>query len=164
MQHFSQLLERLADAGLEFVVVGGFAAVTHGATYLTRDVDICAVLTGDNVAKVRRALADWNPRHRMTPQKLSFLLHPPAGEPVSNLYLETEMGMVDILSSVLGIGDFHRLDAQAEELEVDGRKFRIISLGDLIAAKDAMGRDKDKLVAKELRAIQAKRQLGQPGG
>lgn len=164
MQHFSQLLERLADAGLEFVVVGGFAAVTHGATYLTRDVDICAVLTGDNVAKVRRALADWNPRHRMTPQKLSFLLHPPAGESVNNLYLETEMGMVDILSSVLGIGDFHRLNAQAEELEVDGRKFRIISLGDLIAAKDAMGRDKDKLVAKELRAIQAKRQLRQPGG
>jgi len=164
MQHFSQLLERLADAGLEFVVVGGFAAVTHGATYLTRDVDICAVLTGDNVAKIRRALADWNPRHRMTPQKLSFLVHPPAGEPVNNLYLETEMGMVDILSSVLGLGDFHRLNAQAEELEVDGRKFRIISLGDLITAKDAMGRDKDKLVAKELRAIAAKRQIGQQGG
>jgi predicted nucleotidyltransferase len=100
----------------------------------------------------------------MTPQKLSFLVHPPAGEPVNNLYLETEMGMVDILSSVLGLGDFHRLNAQAEELEVDGRKFRIISLGDLITAKDAMGRDKDKLVAKELRAIAAKRQIGQQGG
>ncbi len=160
MQNFSQLLERLAEAGLEFVVVGGFAAVTHGATYVTRDVDICAVLTGENVERLRRALADWNPQHRMTPQKLSFLKYPPVGEPVNNLYLQTDMGVVDILTSVLGVGDFGRLNAQAEELEVDGRKFRIISLADLITAKDAMGRDKDKLVAKELRAIQAKRQLG----
>ncbi len=162
MQHFSQLLERLADAGLEFVVIGGFAAVTHGAVYVTRDVDICAVLTPENVTKLRTALADWNPKHRMTPQKLSFLQHPPAGEPLHNLYLQTDMGVVDILTSVLGVGDFQRLNTKAELLEVDGRKFRIISLEDLIAAKDALGRDKDRLIAKELRAIQAKRQAGGP--
>jgi predicted nucleotidyltransferase len=164
MQHFSQLLERLADAGLEFVVVGGFAAVTHGAVYVTRDVDICAVLTPENVARLRAALADWNPRHRMTPQKVSFLQHPPAGEPLQNLYLQTDMGVVDILTSVLGVGDFQRLNAKAEVLEVDGRKFRIMSLEDLITAKDAMGRDKDKLIAKELRVIQLNRRLGRQGG
>ena len=72
MQDFSQLLRRLADAGLDFVIVGGYAAVSHGSSYLTRDVDICAVLTDENVAKIRRALGDWNPKHRMTPQKFSF--------------------------------------------------------------------------------------------
>ena len=164
MQNFSQLLERLASAGLEFVVVGGFAAVTHGATYLTRDVDICAILTDENVAKVRKALADWNPTHRMTPQKLSFLRFPPAGQPINNLYLQTDMGVVDILTSILGVGDFHRLVEKAEELEVDGLTFRVIALEDLITAKEAMGREKDLLVAKELRAIQAKRQLGQDRG
>ena len=164
MQNFSQLLERLASAGLEFVVVGGFAAVTHGATYLTRDVDICAILTDENVAKVRKALADWNPTHRMTPQKLSFLRFPPAGQPINNLYLQTDMGVVDILTSILGVGDFHRLAEKAEELEVDGLTFRVIALEDLITAKEAMGREKDLLVAKELRAIQAKRQLGQDRG
>lgn len=158
MQNFGQLLQRLTDAGLEFVLVGGFAAVSHGSFYVTRDVDICAVLTEENVEKLRRALKDWNPTHRMTPQKHSFLLHPPAGRPVNNLYLQTDMGMVDILTSIKGVGDYQRLNATAEEIEVDGRKVRVISLADLITAKEAMGRERDLLAAKELRAIAAKRQ------
>jgi predicted nucleotidyltransferase len=158
MQNFSHLLQRLADAGLEFVLVGGFAAVAHGSFHLTRDVDICALLTSDNIGKLREALAGWNPKHRMTPQKLSFLLHPTPGETVNNRYLQTDLGMVDILTSIKGVGDFQRLRANAEELEVDGRRFHVISLADLITAKEAMGREKDLLTAKELRAIAAKRQ------
>lgn len=158
MQNFSQLLQRLADAGLDFVIVGGYAAITHGSAYLTRDVDICAVLTEENVARLRQALADWNPKHRMTPQRLSFLTHPPVGQPLNNLYLQTDMGVIDIITSVLGVGDFVRLRDKAEELEVDGRHYRVISLADLIQAKEAMGREKDLLTAKELRAIAAKRQ------
>jgi predicted nucleotidyltransferase len=157
MQNFARLLQRLSDAGLEFVLVGGFAAVTHGSFYVTRDVDICAVLTPENVAKLRKALGDWNPTHRMTPQKLSFLQHPPADELVHNLYLQTDMGMVDILTSIKGVGDFQRLNAAAEEFEVDGHKVRVIALEDLITAKEAMGRDRDLITAKELRAIAAKR-------
>lgn len=157
MQNFSHLLQRLADVGLDFVIVGGFAAITHGSAYITRDVDICAVLTDENVAKLRHALRDWNPRHRMTPQRLSFLNHPAAGQPVNNLYLQTDMGVIDIISSVLGVGDFPRLRTEAEELEVDGRKYRVISLADLIKAKEALGREKDLLTAKELRVIAAKR-------
>jgi predicted nucleotidyltransferase len=157
MQNFSQLLQRLTDAGLEFVLVGGFAAVTHGSFNLTRDVDVCAVLTEENVAKLRQALGDWHPTHRMTPQKLSFLLHPRAGEQVNNLYLQTDLGMVDILTSIKGVGDFARVNATAEEIEVDGQKVRVISLADLITAKEAMAREKDLLTAKELRAIAAKR-------
>jgi predicted nucleotidyltransferase len=93
----------------------------------------------------------------MTPQKFSFLSYPPAGQPMKNIYLQTDRGVVDILTSVLGVGDFDRLRSQAEELEVDGRLYRVISLGDLITAKEAMGREKDLLTAKELRAIAAKR-------
>jgi predicted nucleotidyltransferase len=160
MQNFSQLLQRLSDSGLDFVIVGGYAAISHGSSYLTRDVDICAVLTAENVAKLRQALADWNPKHRMTPQRLSFLLYPPSGQPVNNLYLQTDMGVIDIISSVLGVGDYARLRSQAEELEVDGQRYQVISLDDLIAAKEAMGREKDLLTAKELRAIAAKRRSG----
>jgi len=158
MQNFSHILQRLTDAGLDFVLVGGFAAISHGSSYLTKDVDICAVLTPENVAKLRQALAEWNPKHRMTPQKLSFLTFPPAGQPLNNLYLQTDHGVLDVISSVLGVGDFERLRREAEVLEVDGQQYRVISLGDLIAAKEAMGREKDLLTAKELRAIAAKRQ------
>ena len=157
MQNLSTLLHRLADAGLDFVIVGGFAAVTHGSSYVTRDVDICSLLTPDTIARLRTALADWHPTHRLTPQKLSFLHHPPGDEPVQNLYLETDQGVVDILATVLGVGNFDRLKQSAEEVEVDGRRYRVMSLADLIQAKEALGREKDLLTAKELRAIAAKR-------
>ena len=64
---------------------------------------------------------------------------------------------LDFVSSILGVGDFHRLKSQAEVVEVEGQNYRVISLADLIVAKEAMGRDKDLLTAKELRAIAAKR-------
>jgi predicted nucleotidyltransferase len=76
---------------------------------------------------------------------------------VENLYLETDVGVVDILSSVLGVGDFERLKSQAERLEIEGRAHWLISLDDLIVAKEALGREKDLLAAKELRAIAAKK-------
>jgi predicted nucleotidyltransferase len=156
IQDFDRLLHRLADSGLEFVIIGGFAAVTHGSSLMTRDLDICVLLTNETVEKLRATLADWHPKHRMTPQKLSFLEFPQSG-PVQNLYLETDYGVVDILSSVLGVGDFHRLKTAAEEYEIGGRTYRVISLEDLIAAKEACGRERDLLAAKELRAIAAKR-------
>lgn len=157
MTPFSQLLQRIADAGIDFVIVGGFAAVTYGSSYVTRDIDLCLMLSEENIARLRQALADLNPRHRMTPQRLSFLTHPSAGQSVQNLYLVTEAGVVDVLSSVLGVGDFTRLKAKAEDLIVDGRTYSVMALADLIAAKEALGREKDLLTAKELRAIEAKR-------
>lgn len=154
---FSQLIAKLADAGFEFVIVGGYAAVTHGSAQVTRDLDICAVLSTESVEALRRALADWHPKHRLTANRLSFLEVPKPGEPVNNLYLQTDRGVVDVLSSVLGVGDFARLKSKAEELSVDGRKCWLMSLEDLIAAKEALGREKDLLAAKELRAIAAKK-------
>ena len=155
---FGQLLAKLVDSGFEFVIVGGYAAVAHGSARVTRDIDVCAVLTAENVEALRKALAEWHPRHRMTPQKLPFLTTPPQGTPLKNLYLETDVGMIDVLSSVLGVGDFDRLKSKAEKLEIDGRVHWLMALDDLIAAKEALGREHDLLTAKELKAIRAKRQ------
>jgi hypothetical protein len=153
----SQLLQRLADSRVEFVVVGGFAGVLHGSALVTRDLDICAVLTPENIERLRETLKDLNPRHRMTPQRLSFLRVPGPGESVSNLYLETDWGVVDIHSSILGLEDFESIRANSEAFEVGGKACRLISLPDLVRAKEAMGREKDILAAKELRAITAMR-------
>lgn len=160
MKNLHILLQRFADAGLDFVVVGGFAGVLHGSSYVTEDLDVCAMLSPETLAKLRTALADLHPVHRMTHQKLSFLEHPPAGQPLANVYLETDAGVVDVLGSVLGIGDYEALARHAIEVPLFGRKCRVISLENLIRAKEALGREKDLLTAKELRAIQAKRQLG----
>lgn len=45
MKSLHHLLQRFADADLEFVVAGGFAGVLHGSSYVTEDLDICAVMS-----------------------------------------------------------------------------------------------------------------------
>jgi predicted nucleotidyltransferase len=156
MKSLHLLLQRLADAGLEFVVIGGFAGVLHGSSYVTDDLGICAVLSPENIEKLRVALADLHPAHRITHRKLSFLDHPAPGLPVANLYLQTDAGVLDVLGDVLGLGDFHALKKSAIEIPLFGRKCRVVSIEDLIKAKESVAWEKDLLVAKELRAIVAK--------
>lgn len=158
MADLNLLLQRLCDADIDFVVVGGFAAVLHGSTLVTRDLDVCTVLTAANVEKLREILRDLKPVHRQTPQRLSFLSNPSPGTPLQNLYLETDAGAVDFLTSVTGVGDYIRVRASAVEVELFGQRCRVMSLPDLIAAKKALGRDKDLLAARELEAIAEKLQ------
>jgi hypothetical protein len=48
----NRLPQRLWDTEIEFVIVGGFAATLHGSSLLTRDLDVCAVLTAENLGKL----------------------------------------------------------------------------------------------------------------
>lgn len=157
MHNLHLLLQRLADAQFDFVVIGGYAGVLHGSTLVTNDLDLCAVLSPEGIAKLRTVLADLHPVHRMTHKKLSFLDVPAPGTPLVNLYLETDAGIVDVLTHVLGVGDYARLKQKAAEIPLFGRRCAVISLEDLIAAKEAVGRPKDLLAVQELRAIAAKR-------
>lgn len=156
MSNLNQLLQRLCDAEIDFVIVGGFAATLHGSSLVTRDLDVCAVLSNENVEKLRHALRDLRPAHRLTTQKLSFLENPDPGVRLFNLYLSTEIGAVDILGAILGVGEFEQVRAGAIEVELFGRRCRVISMDDLIRAKEALGREKDLLAVKELKAIREK--------
>ena len=49
MNELNDLLSRLTQAEVEFVVVGGFGAILHGSSYMTRDLgplDILSETTG----------------------------------------------------------------------------------------------------------------------
>lgn len=149
----AQLIQRLCDAKLDFVIVGGFAGILHGSALVTRDLDICAVLSPENVAKLRETLRDLHPTHRQTPQRLSFLDNPEPGAQIKNLYLGTTLGAVDILGSIKGVGDYARVREASVEVDIFGCRCRVISIEDLIRAKESLARPKDLLAANELRAI-----------
>ena len=72
---------------------------------------------------------------------------------VRNLYLGTTLGPVDILTSISGVGDYARVRETSVEIEIFGRTCRVISIEDLIRAKESLARPKDLLAAQELRAI-----------
>jgi predicted nucleotidyltransferase len=157
MQELNQILKILIDAKVDFVLVGGYAGIVHGASQMTRDLDICAALTDENVSKLRDCLKDLSPKHRMNPNvQPSFIEHPKSLEGVNAIYLQTDLGVLDVISSVTAVGDFPEIKKQAIEIEFFGKKCLVMSLEHLIAAKEAMGRDKDKAILKELYEIRDK--------
>ncbi len=162
MEDFIKILHTLVRGNVEFVVIGGFAATLHGSAQITRDVDICMRLGAEEVSQLRKALAELRPLHRMTNPRLSFLVHPNFKAEMKNLYLLTDAGVLDVLTEVAGVGTFAEVVKHAHVDEVEGVPVRILSLLDLITCKETVGRDKDLLVAKELRAIAALRGIHVP--
>lgn len=153
MEKLSQILKILSENKVDFVIVGGFGAVLHGSSIVTQDLDVCVSFSDDLVKKIRDCLSDYHPVHRMTPQKLSFLDHPQDTKKLKNLYLNTDLGILDLLSEVSGVGDLEELKKTALEVELFGEKCKVISIQDLIKSKKFMGRPKDIAVLKELNCI-----------
>jgi predicted nucleotidyltransferase len=152
--NLNELLKLLLSNNIDFVLIGGFAGVVHGSSQVTRDLDIAMILTPEQVEKLRACLKDIHPRHRMNPGfKPSFMNEPKSTEGVKNIYLDTDLGILDILTEVTGVGDFARIKKHSIEIQLFGSKCRVISAEDLIKAKETLGREKDRAVARELRAI-----------
>jgi hypothetical protein len=157
VQNLKALLETLIKSEADFVLVGGFAAVVHGSTLITQDLDICAAITEEQVAKLRAALKDLHPRHRMNPSaKHSFLEYPTDIKGTNNIYLETDLGILDILSKLPPAGSFDEIKERSIEISLYGHSCRVISIDDLIKIKESMNRPKDQQAAQELRLIQLK--------
>jgi len=156
MQNLSELTRRLIEAQVEFVLIGGFAAVAHGVTLLTRDVDICCRFTEQNLMRIQQAFADLHPLHRSRPD-LPLALTPEQCASVKNLYLRTDLGIVDCLNEVLGVGDFETVLKQSVELELPFGNCWILDIDALIRAKESMNRDHDRITAKQLREIKRRR-------
>lgn len=159
MNNLNNLLGLLLKNEIEFVLIGGFAGVVHGSTQVTRDLDICALITPAHIEKLRAALKDLNPRHRMNPVfKPSFLTEPKELRDLKNIYLETDLGILDIISEVTEVGNFAQVKESSVEVELFGCKCKVISVEALIKTKEKMGRPKDKLVVAELKALRRENQ------
>ena len=148
------LLKRLLDHDVDFVLAGGFACVVHGSPLVTQDIDICVFFDDVQISKLREALKDIKPRLRMNPNfKLSFLEHPKRSDELKNIYLETDLGILDMLSELQPIGDFQAVKSRAITISLYGRDCKVVSLEDLIRIKEMMSRPKDKEALLHLREI-----------
>jgi len=49
MENLNHLLKRLLESKIDFVLIGGYAAVLHGSSQVTQDIDICAVISDENI-------------------------------------------------------------------------------------------------------------------
>ncbi len=159
MSDLKTLLKRLLEHDVEFVVIGAFASAAHGVTLLTQDVDICCPFTPRNLLKLQEAVADLHPVHRLTPKRLPLQLTRKNCRGLKNLYLETDLGVLDCLGEVLGVGGFTTMKRQSVVIDLGFGKCRVLGLDALIKAKRAMDRPRDREAVKQLEAIRARKRL-----
>jgi predicted nucleotidyltransferase len=157
------VIRHLTDHHVEFVVIGGLAMITHGSAYLTKDIDLCYNRSASNVAALAAAFAPLHPYLRGAPPGWPFRFDAPTIQAGLNFTLTTDLGDVDLLGEVSGVGSYDQVFAQSEEHILFGMKARVLSLDGLIAAKKAAGRGKDRQHLLELEELKKLRDAGGPG-
>lgn len=153
MTDFEKILVALSDAEVEFVIVGGVAATAHGSARLTQDVDVVYARTTDNVDRLVRSLAPFEPYLRGAPAGLPFRWNRETVERGLNFTLTTTIGDIDLLGEITGGGGYDALLPHSEEMTFFGRPCRCLDLPTLIRVKRAAGRPRDLEAIAELEAL-----------
>jgi hypothetical protein len=157
MQNLAELVGRLITARVEFVLVGGFAAIAHGVLRTTRDVDICCRFSEENLRRIQRAVADLHPVDNPR-RDLPLELTAEMCASLKNLYLKTDLGILDCLGEIKAVGGFEEVLRRSVELDLPIGKCRVIDIDALIAAKEAINRDHDRITVKDLKEIKKRQQ------
>jgi hypothetical protein len=146
------LLQTLHRAGVEFILVGGMAAIVHGAARLTFDLDIVYKRSPDNYPRLVAALANIDPYLRGAPPGLPFRWDAETIARGLNFTLITRLGAIDILGEIAG-GGYDELFPYVEPIEAFGIQVPCLRLDKLIEVKRAAGRPKDYEAISELEAL-----------
>ena len=154
---FEGLLAALMTGGVPHVVAGGYSAMLHGSSLMTRDLDIVCPMDSTSVVSLYEALRTLHPVHRMTPDRPPFTRQQAEEKTFQNIYLGTDFGILDCLGEVRGIGNYDACVARSVEVDLGTVKCRMLDLDALIDAKRAMGRPRDLLTADELDIIRHKK-------
>lgn len=145
------MLSRLAAAGVEYVVVGGWAVNAHGYHRVTQDLDICPDPDPANLERLASLLRDVGATQLGLEefQAEELPADPKTAEGLGlggNFRLLTEHGVLDILQWLSGDGeefDYANLAPTAEHGTAFGVPVTVCSLEALLSMKRAAGRPKD---------------------
>lgn len=150
---FRELIRRLSQANVEFVVVGGVAATGHGSARLTHDLDVVYRRTSENISRLVAVLLPLKPYLRGAPPGLPFSWSDETVKKGLNFTLVTTLGALDLLGEITGGGTYEDILPHSTELTVHGLECLCLDLETLIKVKRAAGRPKDFEAIAELEAI-----------
>ncbi len=153
MMNFVQAVQILTDAEVEFAIIGGWSAIMHGSAHLTNDLDLCYSRTPSNLRRLALALAPYHPRPANFPPELPFVWDDRTLHSGTVFTLDTDLGRIDLLAEVAGLGGWDELKAGCVRLPAFDREVWTLDLPSLIKAKRAAGRPKDLLVLPELESL-----------
>jgi len=151
--HISALLGRLADASVDFVVIGGVAVIAHGYERNTKDLDICYSPERANLEALGAVLIALGARLRGVDEEIPFVADARTLMRTQILTLDTREGGLDLLVDPTGSPGYRALKERAARIDFDGFEVLIASIDDLLAMKRAANRPQDQADVQALEAL-----------
>jgi len=139
----SSVLEGLIKADIEFILVGGLAAVVQGAPVTTMDVDIVHKQSSENIAKLLGFLKSIDAFHRRPDDKVIR----PKERDISGMghaLFTTRLGPLDVLAAVEEGRTYENLIEYTVEIEFRGHTVRVLNLKTLVELKRTSRDPKDR--------------------
>jgi predicted nucleotidyltransferase len=159
-----EVLEGLLEAGVDFILVGGLAAVIQGAPVTTMDVDIVHNQSPENIARLFSFLKSVDAVHR----RIDDRLIEPKERDLSgkgHVLLSTRIGPLDILAVIEGGRSYEELLGHTVEIHFRGYSLRVLDLKTLIELKETSTDPKDKqrlpVLKETLRQLEEKYDCGE---
>jgi hypothetical protein len=148
---FREILEVLNRHQVEYIVVGGVAAVIHGAPITTFDLDTLVRVDQGNAERLLLALSELDARYREHQTRLK----PTQGDILAggHMLLMTRAGPLDVLGFIGDGQRYEDLKSASSEVGTNVGMLRVLNLEELIRQKKAMDRPKDRAVADLLEEV-----------
>jgi hypothetical protein len=142
-ENWTELLAKLASAQVEFIVVGGVAAILNDVVYRTDDMDVVHRRTPENIERLMAVLEslDAHFRNDLMQRKLRPRASDFAGH--GHILLRTTLGKLDVLCEISGQRGYEELAPHAREIVERDLRIRTLDLPMLIQVKTEAGREKD---------------------
>jgi len=156
-----ELLARLVEAEVRFVLVGGLAVNAWGYLRATRDVDVVPDPASENLERLDTLLRDLDGKVDVDGKLLEGSAIRTFLRTGDRTLVATRLGQVDVLQGLPQVPPFAALDETAKEIDLDGLPVRVCSLEHLKGMKEASRRPRDR---EDLEALEVAQDPGEDEG
>ncbi len=151
----------LADERVEFVILGGFAAIIHGSPLPTEDIDIIPLRDRDNLERLARALKQLDAKLRTKDEAIATNIDAGFIQSMPHmLNLVTRLGDMDLVFSPAGeLNGYDQWVVHSQPAQLrEGLVVAVADLDAIIDSKRAANRPKDQRALPYLESL--REQLG----
>ena len=137
------LLRHLAEASVDFLVIGGVAVAAQGYGRATKDLDLVYATNAANLERLGDVLVALGARLRGVEEDVPFVPDARTLKRTAMLTLDTPLGSIDLLVDPAGADRYEAMRERALVVDLGDVEFRVASVEDLLSMKRAAGRPQD---------------------
>ena len=123
--NLERALHALCDAGADFIIIGGVAATFHGSAHVTFDLDIYYSRAASNLKRLKERAGAFSSTPSRISAELPFVWDEATLRSSSVLTLQTDIGNVDLLAEVAGLGPFEEIKASSKIADAFGLRVAV---------------------------------------